>query len=196
MTEKAEDKGLLETTNAQEQPAMQAPAIAEQKPAKTRVFKGVHYPESVTRNFEASDPAMPGRVIKTRKKFDLITFLVIDRVSGHDDREANKEPYITLSGQYAPYSLLRITASSQNSDLVKDLVRPLLNASDPRNSKDGQTIYLREPIIVNAIGQMMRAYGLNLHELYQVNEQGEVGKVIIAASEQAVQKESKESLLL
>lgn len=148
---------------------------------KTKVFNGVHMPSSVTRTFQVADPGNPSRVLTTRKKFDMITNLVIDRVSGHGSAERTNEQYITLSGQYAPFGTARITASSQNADALIAMLKGNVDKSDPNN------LVLIKEITVDVVATPMRGFGFNVQELYLHNEDGTKTVVIGAPIESSLE---------
>jgi|SRR5580765_6700106 len=86
-----------------------------------------------------------------------------------------------------------ITASAQNAELVRAMVKPMLDPT--KKSADGQTIYLKEKITVEAVVTPMKGYGFNLVELYLVDKDGS-RKAIIGATEAAAQNVEAEGAFL
>lgn len=169
---------------SQEAPAASNTTIESHK---AFAFIGQHFPSAVVRTFTTDDPSNPGRVIKTNKRFDLITNLVIERVSGMGFADKTGEKYVTLSGQYAPFGTARITASSQNADAVLALLKDNVD-------KTNKELPLKKKIVVETVCTPMRGFGFTVNELYLVNEDGSK-KVIIGAPAQAAE-EQVESMLL
>ncbi len=181
-------------TNAPATPAATSPATSPAASTttidstdKAFAYVGQHFPSNVVRSFTAADPSNPGRVIKTNKRFDLITNLVIERVSGMGHAEKTGEKYITLSGQYAPFGTARITASSQNADAVIKLLEGNVD-------KTNKELPLKKRITVNVVCTPMRGFGFTVNELYQVLEDGSQ-KTIIGAPAQSAE-EAIETMLL
>lgn len=140
---------------------------------KTTVFNGAHLPGVVSRTIQAPDPANPNRVLSSRKKFDLVRGLVIERVSGMGNAKGTGERYITLSGQYAPFSTARVTASAQNADAVIAMLKDNVDKSDPK-------LPLKKEITVEVVGTQMPGFSFTVHELYLIEEDG-TRKTIIGA---------------
>lgn len=156
---------------------------------KTKVFNGAHLAAAVTRTISTPDPGNPSRMLTSRKKFDLITGLVIERVSGIGKAEKTGEQYITLSGQYAPFGTARITASAQNADAVIAMLKDNVDKTNPA------LLVLKEEITVEVVATPMRGFGFAVQELYLVNPDG-TRKAIIGAPEASVQENTLENALL
>jgi len=141
-----------EVTHAQPTKAAEATAAATKaaEDTKSYVFDGVHYPNAVVRQFTDKDPSNPARTITTRKRFDMITHLLIQRVSGMGTSQRTGEKYITLSGQYGPFSTARITASAQNADAVLAFLKGKVDKTHP-------DLPLKERLVVDVIGTPMSA---------------------------------------
>lgn len=141
---------------------------------KTTNFTGEYFERGITRKITTTDPAT-GRDVSRLAKLDLVTDLVIDRVSGHGVSERTGENQITLSGQFAPFKQLRITASAQNYDKVVAFLQGKVN-------KDEKST-LKEEIVVKAVGTPMKGFGLSLTELYVRDSDGKNWTPVIAPPE-------------
>jgi hypothetical protein len=150
-------------------------------------FTGAYFSGKVTRTISSPDPGNPGKMITARKTFDMITDLVIDRVSGLDFAARTDEKYITLNGQYAPSRTARITAFSQHSDAVIALVKGNVDTSNPERP-------LKRKITVNVIGTPMKGYGLDVSELYVKEPDGSQRTIIGPPAEVATQQADNELL--
>lgn len=140
---------------------------------KTTVFDGKLAPGAIRRTYRLPDPATPGKMITVPKRFDFLYHLVVDRVSGHGKSKGlTGERYIALSGQYGQFATARITVSLQNADTLKKylLDKGLLDTAN--KSADGQTIPLKEDILVSAAGTQMRGQGWVVEELFRHHPDG------------------------
>ena len=149
---------------------------------KTQVFTGELFEQKVTRKIVTKDPAT-GRDISKLAKYDMVTGLVIDRVTGMGPSDTpNKELQITLSGQFKPFGTLRITASAQNYEKVVNALKGNVERSE------GQELpfLLKNEIVVTAVGNLMKGRGMNVAELYISEADGSV-KTIIGAPESATE---------
>lgn len=144
---------------------------------KTTAFVGEYFERGITRKIVTVDPGT-GKNVSKLAKFDLVTDLVIDRVSGHGPSERTGENQITLSGQFAPFKQLRITASAQNYDKIVEFLQGKVN-------KDEKTT-LKEEIVVKAVGTPMKGFGLSLTELYVKQADGAY-KPLIAPPDTAME---------
>jgi hypothetical protein len=152
---------------------------------KSPVYRGKHFPSKVHRNFSTPDPSNPARMITVRKPFDLITYLVLNQVSGVGYTDAG-EKYITLSGQYAPFAKARITASAQNADSVLEWLHGRVDKSPGKTP-----LPLLKPITVEVVCTQMKGFGFNIQELYELLPDGS-RKAVIAAEQEASQEENAE----
>jgi len=154
---------------------------------KTQVFTGEYFERGATRKITTTDPGQPGRIASKLEKFDMVTDLVIDHVSGYGKVEKTGELQVTLSGQYgAGCKTCRITAFAQNVDAIKAMLKD--NVVKPEApSADGRVHWpLKEEIVVTAVGSKMTGYGLSVRELYLKNADGTF-KTIIAPAAIAVE---------
>lgn len=144
----------------------------------TKTFNGELFEQRVTRRIHTVDPANPSRTIVQSKKYDMVTGLVCDKVTGYGESDTpNRELQITLSGQFAPFKNLRITASAQNFDKVVAALKGKVERSE------GQQLpfSLKEDITFTAVGQLMKGRGMNVTELYITDSTGKVLETVIAA---------------
>ena len=145
---------------------------------KTTVFTGEYFERGATRKLTTTDPAT-NAVITKLVKHDVVRDLVIDRVSGFGPSEKTGEMQITLAGQYKQgCKTCRITAFAQDVEKVQAMLKGNVVKSDEL------PFMLKDEIVVTAIGDPMKGYGLSLTELYLKTNDGQ--KTIIAAPEQTV----------
>lgn len=134
-----------------------ARAAAAVSSPKIICFDGDLFPRGATRRVETIDPTTSGRVVKV-KKLDMIVGLVVSRVSGHGRMKNTDAPFVTLSGQYAPGKLLRVTFSDQFYEPVRALLKQNVNSDEMQT--------LKNPIKVTCVGEPMKGFGMLGEELY------------------------------
>lgn len=138
-------------------------------------FTGQHMPNVISRTISSPDPANPTRILKTRKRFDLITNLRLQRVSGSGHADKTGEPFITVSGQFGPFATARITASAQNMEPLRKMLEGHVEATDPR--------LIKIPMVVDVVVSPMKGFGFAVQELYLHGEDGKKTAIIAPVGE-------------
>lgn len=186
-TQSAENAGTVESVSTAPAPTTTAaPGNAPTQSTRTTVFDGAYIQNGVRRQVSVIDPITSKSVSQSVKR-DIVSKLVCNRVSGFGNFPNTGEPYVTLSGQYAPGKTLRITMSSQNRDAVAALLKGKI--------ANKETKELTEELVFTAVGEPMRGFGMLVSELALHRKDGSTEIIIGPAGEQTASESAEQAFL-
>jgi hypothetical protein len=139
-------------------PSKTAEKVAAKVAVAVAAVTGAYFEQKVKRTVSES---ILGQNISQLKSFDAVVGAKVTKLAGEGHSDRFNEAYVTLEAHYAPGKFLRLTGFSQNGALLRTLV----------GRKDISH--------VNAIGEPMAGFGMNVRELEVIKTDG-TSEIIIS----------------